>query len=70
MFLSGFYYSQKKFACGGLLLFTKIRKLKFGPSGGRFFNKNADFALKLELPGAPNWGGGGGDTSPPLAHLA
>ena len=44
--LSGFCYSQKKIACGGLLLFSKFLKLKFGPSGSRFFNKNAVFALK------------------------
>ena len=45
-FFLRFLLFTKKIACGGLLLFTKFRKLKFGPSGGRFFNKNAVFALK------------------------
>ena len=57
IFLSGFYYSQKKIACGGLLLFSKFLKLKFGPSGGWFFNKNTVFALKhaKKFPPAAGW---------------
>ena len=44
--LTGFYYSQKKFACGGLLLLYFSQKGKFGLSDGRFFSKISVFALK------------------------
>lgn len=44
--MSGSYYSKKKSACGGLLLLQFSQKVKFGLSGGRFFNGILVFALK------------------------